>query len=415
MLCPSCGAPVGETVKLCPRCETGKPRLEMFADGEEGGSFGRAQNRMLVAPDDVRFAGFFLRFFALLIDLAILSPMFVVANYLFTTVFHLSIPPPPSLWPLGGGVSLGAYVEQLGLPLVKLVLAYTGLWLSLVWIFYAAFEASFVAGTPGKLFFGLAVTNFRFERVSFARASSRHFNKVLFSMLITGMLGFLFPLVTKRKQALHDLMTRSFVVRRNLLSFFQLFVRAFMAVAFFWAVVTLMADRSVQERIGADRLTEKLSGVRETLVQLIPRRFEHTVELPSKIPNQLLSGTLGRRSFRLETAELRDGVLALRQGRTGAGATSIIIFLGKGAEQNREGKTIIVDENSVGQVPTIHLSSHEPGEKVPKTVMFTSNERYRLKLEWGKREGDKISGRLAILFLDDLRSQVAGEFEAIVR
>ena len=79
------------------------------------------------------------------------------------------------------------------------------------WLYYAGFESSRWQATPGKRVIGIRVTDAAGARVSFARASGRFFAKIL-SGLICGI-GYLLAAFTARKQALHDLIAGTLVVR----------------------------------------------------------------------------------------------------------------------------------------------------------------------------------------------------------
>ena len=80
-----------------------------------------------------------------------------------------------------------------------------------VWFFYnAALESSREQSTVGKRIFGMIVCGVDGRRLTFARAAIRTLAKVA-SLAICGM-GFVMPLLTPKKQALHDLMTDAVVV-----------------------------------------------------------------------------------------------------------------------------------------------------------------------------------------------------------
>ncbi len=93
-----------------------------------------------------------------------------------------------------------------------------GNWLSrnleqIFWlVYFSALESSRERATVGKRLLGLAVCGSDGRRLSFPRAVIRTLGKIL-SLLICGI-GFVMPLLTPRKQALHDLLTDSVVVRR---------------------------------------------------------------------------------------------------------------------------------------------------------------------------------------------------------
>jgi uncharacterized RDD family membrane protein YckC len=78
------------------------------------------------------------------------------------------------------------------------------------WIYNAAMESSRKQGTFGKMALSIAVTDMSGRRVSFGKASSRHFSKFL-SMFFLGI-GFLMASFTERKQALHDMVAGCMVV-----------------------------------------------------------------------------------------------------------------------------------------------------------------------------------------------------------
>jgi uncharacterized RDD family membrane protein YckC len=83
----------------------------------------------------------------------------------------------------------------------------------LQWIYYAGMESSTAQGTLGKLAVGIIVTDLRGERVSFWRATGRHFAKIVSGLTLT--IGFLMAGFTEKKQALHDLMAGCLVVRES--------------------------------------------------------------------------------------------------------------------------------------------------------------------------------------------------------
>jgi uncharacterized RDD family membrane protein YckC len=78
------------------------------------------------------------------------------------------------------------------------------------YFFYCALlESSSWQATIGKRVLGLKVTNLRGERIGFARAATRFFTKLLSALTLC--LGYLLFFVTKRRQALHDLIAGTLV------------------------------------------------------------------------------------------------------------------------------------------------------------------------------------------------------------
>ena len=72
-------------------------------------------------------------------------------------------------------------------------------------------ESSPWQATVGKRALGLSVTNRRGQRIGLARAMARFIAKLL--SVLTLFLGFLLVVVTKRRQALHDLIAGTLVIR----------------------------------------------------------------------------------------------------------------------------------------------------------------------------------------------------------
>jgi uncharacterized RDD family membrane protein YckC len=81
------------------------------------------------------------------------------------------------------------------------------------WLYYAGFESSSWQATPGKKVLNLAVTDMYGTRITFARASGRFFSKIV-TELIPLKIGYILAGITERKQALHDMIASTLVLRR---------------------------------------------------------------------------------------------------------------------------------------------------------------------------------------------------------
>ena len=80
------------------------------------------------------------------------------------------------------------------------------------WLYFALLESSDWQATFGKRALGMLVTHVNGDRISFWRASLRHFSKAL-SGAVFGT-GFIMLVWTPQKQALHDGIAKTLVVRR---------------------------------------------------------------------------------------------------------------------------------------------------------------------------------------------------------
>jgi uncharacterized RDD family membrane protein YckC len=140
------------------------------------------------AHDLPPFAGFWRRFAAYLIDAVLLG---AVEAALTLTVAVADRGP--------GGVGSGAAAEVVPVSAV------------IAWAYFAIMESSPAQATVGKIALGIKVTDGGGGPISFRRAAARYALKAL-STLTFGI-GWLLVLVTPHKQALHDLLAGTLVVR----------------------------------------------------------------------------------------------------------------------------------------------------------------------------------------------------------
>jgi uncharacterized RDD family membrane protein YckC len=152
----------------------------------------------------VRYAGFWRRFVAHLIDQIIVG----IASFVVLI---------PGLALLGIGIGVGIMEESesaLGLVLAAIAAYMAAILLILIgqWLYYALMESSSRQATVGKLALGLVVTNLSGGRISFGRATGRYFGKIISGMIM--MIGYIMAGFTERKQALHDIMASCLVVMK---------------------------------------------------------------------------------------------------------------------------------------------------------------------------------------------------------
>ena len=121
------------------------------------------------------------------------------------------------VWPLGiiFGLMVGIAGNRVSMPdvgvhLVSGITLWT-LFIAAGWIYEASMESSSKQATVGKMALGLKVTDEGGRRISFARASARYFGKILSRMTL--FIGYIMAGFTARKQALHDMIAGTLVVR----------------------------------------------------------------------------------------------------------------------------------------------------------------------------------------------------------
>ncbi len=80
------------------------------------------------------------------------------------------------------------------------------------WLYYALQESSERQATLGKTVLGIYVTDTEGRRISFLRATGRHFAKILSGLIL--LIGYIMAAFTARKQALHDMIASTLVLHR---------------------------------------------------------------------------------------------------------------------------------------------------------------------------------------------------------
>jgi uncharacterized RDD family membrane protein YckC len=130
----------------------------------------------------MNYAGIWRRFGAFIIDSIILS---VALNFIFWIFGH-------KVWVGGGIVSF----------LFGLIAN---------WLYYALLESSSRQATIGKMALGIKVVDYEGKRISFARATARYFSRFISAIIL--LIGYLMIAFTKRKQALHDIIAKTLVVK----------------------------------------------------------------------------------------------------------------------------------------------------------------------------------------------------------
>ena len=80
------------------------------------------------------------------------------------------------------------------------------------WLYFAYMESSPNQATFGKMVVGLRVTDLNGNRIGFGQATGRHFGKIVSGFILA--IGFIMAGFTERKQALHDLMASTLVLKK---------------------------------------------------------------------------------------------------------------------------------------------------------------------------------------------------------
>jgi uncharacterized RDD family membrane protein YckC len=142
------------------------------------------------------YAGFWRRVLASILDTLLLIAAGVLVKGVMRTAAGISITP---LWDSSSeATAVFTGVENL----VALVVN---------WVYFAILESSSRQATLGKMALGLIVTDLTGKRIGFGRATGRYFAKIL--SILTLCIGFAMAGFTRRKQALHDMVANTLVLK----------------------------------------------------------------------------------------------------------------------------------------------------------------------------------------------------------
>ncbi len=189
MFCPACGQEAAESASFCQYCGQPLTRTAPEPDADAAGMSPGA------APP---YAGFWLRFVAFLIDEILVSIVVVGADAAVGYILGINLD-------LRAGISRRALFGH-ALPLKFAIGTITH------WLYWAGLESSVYQATLGKMALGLKVTDLNGDPISFARATGRYFAKFISAIIL--WIGFMMAGWTARKQALHDIMASTLVVKK---------------------------------------------------------------------------------------------------------------------------------------------------------------------------------------------------------
>lgn len=140
---------------------------------------------------EMRYAGFWKRVAALLIDTVLTMLVGGLIGAMIGLVIAVS----------AKGVDIQSAAMEGVFNLIGLVIG---------WVYFASMESSSYQATLGKMALGIRVCDLDGNRVSFGRASGRHFAKILSAVLL--LVGYVMAAFTAKKQGLHDMIASTLVI-----------------------------------------------------------------------------------------------------------------------------------------------------------------------------------------------------------
>ena len=199
--CNRCGTQNSSLARFCANCGTPftpdlQPPGTVPAEITPRPQGPATQPASTVPATGIRYGGFWIRFVAVVIDAILIGIV---------------------IWPfsLMVGVIIGLTGSAVSMPGVGIhvVNGIVGFAISFCanWIYEAAMESSSKQATIGKMVLGLRVTDLEGRRISFLRATGRHFAKFISGMIL--LIGYIMAGFTQRKQALHDMIAGTYVIR----------------------------------------------------------------------------------------------------------------------------------------------------------------------------------------------------------
>ena len=201
MYCSRCGLQVEEGNRFCQKC---------------GQEVGVAASAALGAPPPIAgsasapqlYGGFWLRFVAVLIDGLILGiPMGLVA-LIFFAMFG------------GFGLMMRRHVGDPRMAAAVIGPIFLGFllvmffFIAVQWLYFAGMQSSDRQATFGKAAMSLRVTDLEGRRLSFGHATGRFFSKFITGLIPLGI-GYIMAGFTEKKQALHDMIAGTLVIRKS--------------------------------------------------------------------------------------------------------------------------------------------------------------------------------------------------------
>jgi uncharacterized RDD family membrane protein YckC len=174
--CANCGSPLESGLSFCNDRAQAKVNQEMCTS---------CQNR-LSSVGEIRYAGFWIRAAAILVDCLVVSIPIVIVLIIYLDY------------------SYDSNFDKVGVGLTL----YVAVLIALL-IYNAGMHASIWQATVGKRLLGINVTTVTGERISFLRGMGRYLATLLSGILY---IGYILAGFTEKKQALHDVIAGTVVV-----------------------------------------------------------------------------------------------------------------------------------------------------------------------------------------------------------
>lgn len=193
--CQACGQEVGTAVTAAPTVASAAPPPPM------------ASSPVAPAPT-VPYAGFWVRFVAAFVDGLIIGiPAWLVVIGLVLLFGGFGAIMRRRAAPVDPQAAMALFGPMMAFLMLGMVV-----FLILEWLYFASMESSARQATFGKSVMSVRVTDYDGRRISFGHASGRFFSKLITGMIPFGI-GYIMAGFTAKKQALHDLIAGTLVMK----------------------------------------------------------------------------------------------------------------------------------------------------------------------------------------------------------
>ena len=161
----------------------------------------------------IEYAGFWMRFVALIIDYIVIQ---LLQSFLIIPILGIVgmgfLIPTESFDSFDFDMMSDGDIVVMIIGIISAVAATMLLALSVSILYFSLMESSKHQATLGKMALGLQVTDMEGKRLDFIKALLRQLGKIVSSM--TMYIGYIMAGFTSKKQALHDLMANTLVVKK---------------------------------------------------------------------------------------------------------------------------------------------------------------------------------------------------------
>jgi uncharacterized RDD family membrane protein YckC len=209
VFCSKCGAAVTAGSAFCTSCGNpqslpalGVPAAVVVPPNVGVAGYSAASGQFL-------YGDFWLRAIAYLLDSLIMGvaviALFIPLAAITGAAAHLHT--------LEDAPRHGQLDPAIAAALLSVFFTFIGAALLITWLYHAYFESSSWQATVGKRVMNLYVTDLNGQPISFMNATGRHFAKII-TGLIPLLLGYIMAAFTERRQALHDMIAGTLVLRR---------------------------------------------------------------------------------------------------------------------------------------------------------------------------------------------------------